>query len=129
MYTVELTAHHCFFESVFLFYPIIAAAETLKDAIKDEKAFACRYGGDKFALVFQNLNQYRAQAIQDEIYRAFTLRNELSLTKYALNISIGFAAVIPGVTDNQQNLIKAADKMLYEEKKQHHIKYMNNFLS
>lgn len=102
---------------------IVTTAQTLKDTVKEEKVFVCRYGGDEFALIFPNLNRYKAQAIQDELYKAFTLYNELSLTKYSINISVGFAAALPGVTDTPSNLIKAADKMLYEEKQAHHARY------
>lgn len=54
--------------------------------------------------------------IRNRIQRYCDLHNELSKKPYKLSISLGFAYFCPGSPCSFEDLMKAADKALYEDK-------------
>jgi diguanylate cyclase (GGDEF)-like protein/PAS domain S-box-containing protein len=80
-----------------------------------------RYGGEEFLLVFGNTTTEQSlvpiNGIVDAI-RELKIPNEKSPTKPIVTVSIGLAMMHPNKQNNEKDLIKAADKLLYSAKNQ-----------
>lgn len=75
--------------------------------------FACRYGGEEFAIIMPNSNK------NDAIKLAKRLRKkveELNFSNFNITISLGISILTQKVK-NSSDLIKTADKALYSAKK------------
>ncbi len=90
-------------------------ADALKKAVPQHFIIA-RYGGDEFVAIGEAESDQAVEQIRDSIYRQIEKDNVENNTPWAAEISIGFALR----TDKENNipdLIRKADKKLYEEKK------------
>ena len=95
------------------------AARMLKSACSNQPAYLARIGGDEFAIICSDCPAETACDIRNTIYELFEENNALSEVSYKLNISVGIAEFTDSMKDAQE-LIEAADKELYREKKRHH---------
>jgi diguanylate cyclase (GGDEF)-like protein len=79
---------------------------------------AARYGGDEFSLILTNTTLDEACAVAEKIRKAvedYRFPNEQNLPGRRLTVSIG-AATADNTIQNHIDLIKRADKVLYEAK-------------
>jgi diguanylate cyclase (GGDEF)-like protein len=94
-------------------------AQAIEKCAKRPGDVAARYGGEEFALILPELDLAGAVQLAELVcnaVREIAIAHQGSSLGYT-TLSIGVAAVIPQVADDPQNLIAAADEMLYEAKK------------
>lgn len=79
---------------------------------------ACRYGGEEFLVLFPNMSLSAAE-MRAEQYRQKVEAASLSFGEFQINtrLSIGVAG-FPGHATTPEGLIQAADRALYEAKRQ-----------
>lgn len=82
-----------------------------------QSVLLCRYGGDEFLLIGQNVDQTAWDELEQEIKEKLKLRNETSETPYLLGLSIGHASGVCCCMDDVVNLIAEADKWMYNERR------------
>ncbi len=82
---------------------------------------SARYGGEEFAVVLPNTDRagavYLAETLRQAV-KALHLPHEKSTVGPWVTISLGVATCLPSATLNPINLIRAADKLLYQAKQQ-----------
>lgn len=95
----------------------------LKDvgAILDESCretdFAARYGGEEFVILLPQTNEDQAWVLAERIRRKIEQRTFKFADKtFRVTSSIGVAALSPGSLDKREDLIRKADRALYEAK-------------
>ncbi|MFI0473729.1 diguanylate cyclase domain-containing protein [Halomonas sp. HMF6819] len=93
--------------------------KTLGSYCQGDATFAGRLGGEEFAIVFDDLSIAKAEAMAERIRTAIadltvaTAREEIQLT-----VSIGVATGLAHIDDRMPAFAEAADKALYQAKKQ-----------
>ena len=88
---------------------LLRFAKILEREIQRRTDFACRYGGEEFAVVLFDTDQAGAEEVAQRILSAV---REIGVT-----VSIGVAVRGPGMEKDEQSLLKAADGALYEAKR------------
>jgi diguanylate cyclase (GGDEF)-like protein/PAS domain S-box-containing protein len=78
---------------------------------------AARFGGDEFAILLLDADGERARNVAERIRSCLRLQNE----KPPLSVSIGLA-VYPLDGSTATDLLEAADKRLYQDKKSRHVR-------
>ncbi len=94
-------------------------ARVIEECAKRPGDVAARYGGEEFALILPGSDIAGAVQLAQSVcnaVREIAIAHQGSSLGYA-TLSIGVAAVTPQAEDDSQNLIAAADAMLYEAKK------------
>ncbi|HUL35341.1 MAG TPA: sensor domain-containing diguanylate cyclase [Candidatus Eisenbacteria bacterium] len=86
-------------------------ASVMKDHCRATE-LAARFGGDEFAILLLNADAERARAVADRIRNCLRLQKEPP----ALSVSIGLS-VYPEDGPGASELLEAADKRLYQDKK------------
>ena len=91
----------------------------LLEAVKGPNDLPARYGGEEFALLMPGTDLDQALAVAERLRRAV---EELCITHAAcpsgrVTISVGVAAMMPGVDADPGHLIEAADAGLYSAKR------------
>lgn len=79
-----------------------------------------RYGGEEFSIVFGNTTVEKILGIINKLLdaiRDLKIPNEKSPTMLTVTASIGVATMYPDSQTNKEELIKAADTLLYSAKK------------
>ncbi len=90
-------------------------ASVVKEAIRQDDLFG-RYGGDEFVLIFPNSTVEIAQRVIDRITSALTkVVLNVGIAEIELSISIGLCELSD--ESNPEEMIKKADVMMYEIKK------------
>jgi len=79
----------------------------IQSNIRDSVDVAFRYGGDEFAVILVEADEYIVKSITERLKMGFEEMREISA-------SIGYATYSSGM--KLEDLIKAADKRLYQEK-------------
>ncbi|MCX7704753.1 MAG: sensor domain-containing diguanylate cyclase [bacterium] len=98
-------------------FALIKTSEALKSTFRQSDIIG-RVGGDEFvALVIQD-TPIEIDAILKRLNTNFDFINKQIETKYRIDISFGFATYQPNKKSTIDNLISAADKMMYENKRQ-----------
>ena len=78
--------------------------------------FRSRYGGDEFFIIFPNSTEEMAERVIDRITSA--LKNVvLNVGKDEIELSISVGLCELSDENNPEEMIKKADKMMYENKK------------
>lgn len=94
-------------------------ASCLKDSLKRSQDFVSRYGGEEFAAVLPN-SDIDGALIVGEIMRSnidmLNIPHTNSKVLDHVTISIGVGCTVPDNNSDVSNLIKLADKALYEAK-------------
>ena len=100
---------------------LCAIAQVLKGNIKRSGELAARYGGEEFAIILPNVDGVGATQIatmiQNEMHHLKIPHDNLKAKPY-VTLSMGIVTAIPGPNDSCQQLIKTADKALYQAKNQ-----------
>jgi len=93
--------------------------QVLKMAAQRSSDLAARYGGEEFALVLPNTDQEGAVVVAErirlEIENLKIPHQKSRISKY-VTMSLGIATIIPQNTVDYTNLVKKADKALYQAK-------------
>ena len=95
--------------------------DVLRATIRRAGELAARYGGEEFVIVMPGASVQRAQETAESILHAIREAQMLharSPVAPVVTISLGVAAGKPGPTDDREQLIKAADVVLFEAKHQ-----------
>ncbi len=91
----------------------------LKNFVRRPGDICARYGGEEFAIILSNTAiekaVYLMNKLLDEI-RELEIPNEKSPVKPILTVSIGLATMYPDSQTHEEELIKAADELLYSAK-------------
>ena len=100
-------------------------AKIISQILKDENCMIARYGGDEFAALFVSTEQLQkvavnAEALRLALYKAFADYNSTSQKPYELTISVGYAFMLGRGEESAEQLIKASDQSLYQEKQRIH---------
>lgn len=96
-----------------------AVGKVLKEFSKRPGDICARYGGEEFALVYSGTSLDQAKILVSDLLnhiRALNIPNEKSPTLSTLTVSIGLATMQPGKENNESDLIKKSDKLLYAAK-------------
>ncbi|MCI1722997.1 MAG: GGDEF domain-containing protein [Lachnospiraceae bacterium] len=89
----------------------------LKKVGQDYDVFLARYGGDEFAIVAKLPNPLLVENIREQIRKGFREANAASKRPYEVSVSIGVAEYPKDGSMPVSELIAAADRKLYEDKK------------
>jgi diguanylate cyclase (GGDEF)-like protein len=97
-----------------------AVALTLSKCVTREEDFVARYGGEEFTIVLPNTDKNGAQVIAEKLLgkmREYNMPHKASDIADYVTISIGGTTGVVKHSQSPQDYIKAADKALYESKK------------
>ncbi|MGB3510205.1 MAG: diguanylate cyclase [Microcoleaceae cyanobacterium] len=96
-------------------------AQAISRATKRPADLVARYGGEEFAVILPNTKIegaiHVAQLIQEEIERLEIIHLSSDVSKY-ITLSMGVASIVPTEKLSREILVAAADKGLYEAKKE-----------
>jgi diguanylate cyclase (GGDEF)-like protein len=92
--------------------------------LKDTKANLVRYGGDEFLLLFDSDISQEEVKILLEINREQIVHKELKFREYRFRTNYSFGVVPFKINDNFQDILTAADSLMYEDKKNFKQKYV-----
>lgn len=92
------------------------ASEILKHTFRDSDIIA-RLGGDEFVVLATDAGQSGSEIIIQRLRRELLERNERDGYPYRLSFSVGAARFDPDAPPSIEELMAAADSMLYEQKK------------
>lgn len=95
-------------------------AKTLSEACAKHSGAAARYGGDEFALLFENKCSKEAYYIADRLndcVKSLCIEHEFSEYSDIATISLGVYTAVPSASTSKEDLIRSADTALYKAKK------------
>jgi len=98
-----------------------AIAQVLDSNVKRSGEFAARYGGEEFAIVLPGINCLEATRIANIIMNAIhclKIPHKTALNHSYVTLSMGIATTIPNYKSSPEQLIKSADRGLYQAKEE-----------
>ena len=99
-------------------YSLHTIAEILAEIVQKEQTgdgVVARIGGDEYACAL--MTEKKKELLLQELYDAFTVRNEQSDKPYNVTVSIGACALEPDDEHRLADALSLADEQLYEVKK------------
>jgi len=96
-------------------------AKTLENQVRRPPDLTARYGGEEFVCVLPDTDLEGVRKVGQSILesiRALAIPHEKSEVGKIVTISIGGVSIIPHQDSSPELLVEAADKLLYESKKQ-----------
>jgi diguanylate cyclase (GGDEF)-like protein/PAS domain S-box-containing protein len=93
---------------------LVTAAGILRDAVRVTDAVG-RIGGDEFAAVLVGVTAAEAETLCDRVRGAARQRPP---GEHPLSVSIGIAPLVPGELETLDELIAAADRAMYDDRRQ-----------
>jgi diguanylate cyclase (GGDEF)-like protein/PAS domain S-box-containing protein len=94
---------------------LVEAAEVLRDAFRESDIVA-RMGGDEFAVLAIDIAEGKAAALTRRLREKLQARNARPDAAYAVSFSFGVIRYDPERPSSLQDLLKAADRRMYQEK-------------
>ena len=94
-------------------------AQALKAHIHRPLDVLTRYGGEEFAALIYDMNAAQAEQLAEQMRRAVTelcIEHRASRTGETVSVSVGVAAIEPGVSRKPRGATQLADEALYEAK-------------
>lgn len=91
-------------------------AELFKSTLR-EVDIICRMGGDEFLIIFPDNSLKEAPLIKERLNRGLIKLDQTSKKPYKIELSIGLSCYDPDNPQSMDELIRIADKKMYEEKK------------
>ncbi|MGE3466605.1 MAG: diguanylate cyclase, partial [Pyrinomonadaceae bacterium] len=94
-------------------------AEALAETIKRPTDLVARFGGEEFAIVLGGTDRPGAITIAEQAFhnvKNMEIPHNSSSTNSSLTISVGIATMFADLGANEADLIKAADRALYQAK-------------
>jgi len=95
---------------------LVRAADILKHTFRDSDIVA-RLGGDEFVVLATDTGKTGSEVIINRLRQELRQRNEREGYPYRLSFSVGAARFDPDAPPSIEELLAAADAMLYEQKK------------
>jgi diguanylate cyclase (GGDEF)-like protein/PAS domain S-box-containing protein len=95
---------------------LLETAEILKKAFRESDIIA-RISGDEFVVLAQEVHEGDAEILADRLQKELENRNAKSKIGYKLSISAGLARNDPENLCSIDELLKRADKLMYEQKR------------
>jgi two-component system cell cycle response regulator len=95
---------------------LIVTANVLRACFRQSDILA-RLGGDEFCVLMTDAGQDSAQQVRKRLQQRVDFINALSSWKFRLSLSVGFAEVPVVHQPSLDQLIRIADKHMYEEKR------------
>lgn len=92
-------------------------ADILKRTVRESDILA-RIGGDEFCGLLINSENESIKTIKDRLKQNVLKFNQHSKKPYQLEISIGLKDVYPTEKEDLESLLKEADQLMYEEKRE-----------
>ena len=92
------------------------ATEILKHTFRDSDIIA-RLGGDEFVVLATDTGATGSEIIMNRLRQELRERNQKDGYPYSLSFSVGAARFDPDSSPSVEDLLAAADSMLYEQKK------------
>ena len=109
---------------------LIHVAKSLLSILKRPGDFVFRLGGEEFGVFLTDTDAQESEALADKICRSLEdqkiLHEKNQASKY-LTISIGVVSCVGDETLDEEDLIKQADKKLYEAKEGGRNRYMMSY--
>lgn len=100
-------------------YVLKTAVNEMQKILLYKQAFLARYGGEEFAVLLYGKSMEEARELAEELregIRRLNIPNVHSAVCPYLTVSIGGCTQIPGKQHTTEDLIQAADGMLYQAK-------------
>ena len=94
-------------------------AQAINANVRRTGDLATRYGGEEFAVIMPSTDHHQAAKVAEKIQRTMLdlqIEHHHSDVANQVTLSIGIASAIPKPTCRPANLVKVADKALYEAK-------------
>lgn len=91
-------------------------AELFKSTLR-EVDIICRMGGDEFLIIFPDNSLKEAPLIKERLNRGLIKLDQTLKKPYKIELSIGLSCYDPDNPQSMDELIRIADKKMYEEKK------------
>lgn len=88
----------------------------LKSTLR-EVDIICRMGGDEFLIIFPDNSLKEAPLIKERLNRGLIKLDQILKKPYKIEISMGFSRYDPNNHQSIDELIRIADKKMYNEKK------------
>jgi diguanylate cyclase (GGDEF)-like protein len=95
---------------------IIDTANILKSSLRDSDIIA-RFGGDEFVIFPLGITEESTKVIIDRLQEKFDAHNKKANRRYKLSISFGIKEYDSKSPSSLEDMIKQADKLMYEQKK------------
>lgn len=95
---------------------LLKVSRVLRDLCQRPTDLAVRLGGDEFALVLGNTNVAGARKVADALLKGIHDLGIANGKTGPLSVSIGVASVHPHENQDEGNLLKEADRALYDAK-------------
>ncbi len=95
---------------------IISTAECIKSGIR-ENDFVIRMGGDEFLIVLDGVDMNEAEKVWGRIKESYNRINDFENRPYLVSVSHGIVEYDNALKPGLEDLIKAADEKMYDEKK------------
>ena len=95
-------------------------AETIRQLVAENQAFCARYGGDEFAIIYENVTREQIVAFANELKkRVMNLQMEHRYSKALpiVTVSQGICWDVPRKGNKMWDFFHSADNMLYRVKK------------
>ena len=98
---------------------LVKVAKAISETMRRPADIVARYGGEEFVVVLPNVAQEDAAKLS-EIIRAkiedLEIEHKLSSINKFLTMSLGIASIVPSSDSSPEELLKKADKALYNAK-------------
>jgi len=95
---------------------LIKTVKLLKSNLR-EIDIICRMGGDEFLLIFPESSLKEAPLILERLNKDLTKLNQIKKKPYKIDLSVGLSEYNPDNPLTMDELIRIADRKMYEEKK------------
>ncbi|MBI3795022.1 MAG: diguanylate cyclase [Nitrospinae bacterium] len=107
-------------------------AKALREELKRPSDILARYGGEEFACILSDTSLEGAHMLANAFSRAvlqLKIPNKQSTVNECVTLSMGVGTIVPGANNSISKLIKGADDLLYEAKRngRNIIKFSNIF--
>ena len=95
-------------------------AMALRKAAASRRAFLARIGGDEFAMIMENTDVQKTEAMVRKIRRCMDYENAGSGKAYTVSLAIGYAGMRGSDQMKFDRLFTLADARMYTDKRQFH---------
>jgi len=98
---------------------LIKVAKAISESLRRPADMVARYGGEEFVVVLPNVKQEDAVKLSEQIrdkIEGLEIEHKLSSINKFLTMSLGVASIVPNTDSSPEELLKKADKALYNAK-------------
>ncbi|ETI69775.1 sensor domain-containing diguanylate cyclase [Neobacillus vireti] len=98
---------------------LIDISHQVKDCLSLYEAVCARYGGEEFAIILPEKDLHEAYLLAEKIrlrVEQLNIPHELSIKSKWVTLSLGVASIIPNQVMKPKELLKSADRALYQAK-------------